>query len=1210
MRLLAIRGLSAIVAAVLATVIVLGWIDYCVRFRDRGLLVVFAVAVLGVFGWTAYLAVRRLAKARLGDADVALHIEACFPTIKDHLASAVEFLRQPEDDAMAGSAAMRRAAIAQAVAASEDLDFGAALDRWPALRSALAALVVGGLAACLVVADAAAARTALARLAFPLGAANWPQRTHLGLRLPAKPIVIVRGQPLEVEIIDTRDVPLPADCRIHYRLTDAQGRTREETEPMQLLGKTMAARRDNVTSPLEFRCTGGDDRSMSWTEVQVIDPPEPPAVRALTLKITPPSYTNWPDEDREAVSPRPLLAGSRVQFTGIATKPLKSTSKQRLDDGRLLPLEIDDDGVTFHVAKPSPHGSAESPHALIVEKSTGYTFQLVDVDGVKGRGDESWQLRVLADSPPGVVIEQPANNLFVTERAVVNYRVRARDDVALRQVVLVLHPSDSKATKERTIPLFNGPEKPLPSVPSAFESGAVSEPMTFDRPVELSELSLFPGMQLTCYAVATDYHAQTGRSDPRLVTVITSDQLLERMAVRQSQILAELTRVLQLQRDTRNQVRMTEIRLHESAGPEQADIDRLQAAEFNQREVVRNLTSRTDGLPVQVLGLLADLESNRVDNPDFQRRLEGLLAEFDRTNRDHLSPIGIELTAAIKGSQVRLQSSPRPVGRDAEGESHLASAGEHQQQVIASLEGMLAGMRQWDDYRRFHREVAQLLRDQEEVARDTTALGRLTVGRDLKELSLQESADLKILAEHQFELARRETRLEQEMEQTAAALSPSEPLAAGTLTDAVSEARRLAIAADMSTTGGKIRDNGLGLAPADQQRVLQNVQEVLDILANNRRQELGLLAKKLGEADRELAALRKQQEGLRRKIDESAGPPGAKVPNREKQKAELQNLARRQEELRRQAQQLGRRLERLLAEKAADTVGKAAEQMDQGRRAGGAGDCQGASRGAKGAESTLKDAARQLREKLFEIEAQLAMEQQARLEDTIKHFHHQEERIAAETREFADLERGGGLDRAQNRGLLELAHQQELLCDETVRVMQSLDPANVFRMALSAASDAMSRASALLQQQKTGPTTQAAEQTAIDRLKLILTAMEPEEPGGTKNEGNPGEAANGDNPGKQGGDQQDGGRRGVLSLAQLKLLKLLQEDLNRRTKQLNEAEAAGKPIEELRKQYARLSEEQGQLAELTFQLLRPQPPDNDAPTDDLNEPTEPKEKQP
>ena len=86
-------------------------------------------------------------------------------------------------------------------------------------------------------------------------------------------------------------------------------------------------------------------------------------------------------------------------------------------------------------------------------------------NGVEGSGDESWQFRVLADAPPSVVIEQPAGDLFVTQRAVVNFRVRARDDVALRQVVLVLRPSDMQSgLKERTIPLFDGPEKPPPSI--------------------------------------------------------------------------------------------------------------------------------------------------------------------------------------------------------------------------------------------------------------------------------------------------------------------------------------------------------------------------------------------------------------------------------------------------------------------------------------------------------------------------------------------------------------------------------------------------------------------------------------------------------------------------------------------------------------------------------------------------------------------------
>ena len=116
----------------------------------------------------------------------------------------------------------------------------------------------------------------------------------------------------------------------------------------------------------------------------------------------------------------------------------------------------------------------------------------------------------------------------------------------------------------------------------------------------------------------------------------------------------------------------------------------------------------------------------------------------------------------------------------------------------------------------------------------TAEMGRTTLGRDLKELSPQETADLMALVDKQFELARRQNRIEQEMEQNISLLRPNEPLAADTLGDALAEARRLEIAAAMLGVGGKIRDNGLGQAPADHQVILQSLQTVLDILTNTR----------------------------------------------------------------------------------------------------------------------------------------------------------------------------------------------------------------------------------------------------------------------------------------------------------------------------------------------------------------------------------------
>ena len=1171
--LLAVRGLSVIVASVAAAVIGLGLIDYMVRFRDRGVLVIFAACVLGLFGWMVYRFLGRLHKLRLGDTELALQIEACFPQVEDRLASAVEFLKQPENDARAGSAAMRRAAIAQAAAECDEIDFAAALNLRPAFHAAAGTFAVCLAAAVLVVLNPLAVRIALARLALPLGKDVWPQKTHLKVKDPVERIA--RGQTLVVEVVDAQGARLPANCRIHYRFRDAQGKLIEEGkdgEPMLPLGQALVARREKLACPLEFRVTGGDDQSMPWMPVDVL---EPPAVAALRVTVSPPAYTNWPDETHDATSILPVLAGSRVRIWGEATKPLRS-AVLRLDGGRELPTQVDADGRKFSV------------EGLALDKSTAYTFKLVDSDGISG-GDDVWQFFVQADLPPSVVIQQPKSNLFVTPRARIDLRVDAHDDLALQRVMLVRSSSGAAALGDTTVPLYPGPAQAAGRADPRSQRNAGGQRKIIDYRLDMEELKLQPGTQLTVYAAATDYRGQTGRSDPRVFSVVTAEELQERLAARVSQIVAELARLLDLQRDARERVRSLQSGLHEARGLKQADVDRLQSVEFNQREVVRGLTDGSDGLRVMVRGVLADLKTNRVDNLDFQRRMQGLVAEFDRLQREHFPPIGMELTAAVKGLQLRLQSPGGAAGGDAENEGHLTRAGDHQQQVVEALENMRSELRQWDDYRRFQREVAQLLRDQEEVARNTAVLGRQTLSRDVNvsELSPQEAAELKVLAERQFELARRENRLEEEMERTVPILRASEPLAADTLGDALAEARRLAVAATMHAVGGKIRNNDLGLAPADHQKILQDLQDVLDILANNRSQEVArVVARKLDEAAHDLDGLRKRQADLRGKFDDLARAVKATNHPSDKQKADLRGLAREQDEVRQEALRMARRLERLLAQEAARSAAKAGEEMDQASRAGNNGDTAGASRSAKDAEQTLGDSARQLEEHCFALRLQQEIEQQARLEDAVKHLHRQEERIAEETQEFAGLERSGPLSRAQVFGLLELARQQSLLREETDRLWQSLDATNAFRLGLSAAAEEMRSAAASLQEQQVGTATQQAEQTALARLGLLLTALAPEDKDKAAQDGNADNGGNGGAGGKPQGSNPDAQPNGVIMLAQLKFLKLWQEDLNRRTQQL-ELDAANKPPAAFRERYARLADDQGRLAAAALLLLGP-----------------------
>ena len=130
-----------------------------------------------------------------------------------------------------------------------------------------------------------------------------------------------------------------------------------------------------------------------------------------------------------------------------------------------------------------------------------------------------------------------------------------------------------------------------------------------------------------------------------------------------------------------------------------------------------------------------------------------------------------------------------------------------------------------------------------------------------------------------------------------------------------------------------------------------------------------------------------------------------------------------------------------------------------------------------------------------------------------------------------------------------------------------------FHLALQGAGRDMGRAAGLLDRSNTGQPTQQAQQHAARRLDMLLEALRPEQQ--PEDNGEPGGGAGG-----QGG----AGGRAVQTLAELKLLKLLQVEINLRTVQLEEA---GAPTDVQENEYDALAEEQRKLADLVLQMLQP-----------------------
>ena len=229
--------------------------------------------------------------------------------------------------------------------------------------------------------NATAARTAAVRLINPLGNVAWPQRTHLELLQRIQRVA--RGQAFEVEVVD-RHADLPDVVRIHYRFTAAGGPAGEETEAMHFAGGAMVARRENVVRPFAYRVEGGDDQTMPWIPVQVM---EPPAIASLSVTLVPPAYTGWPTSKAEGHLR--ALVGTQVQISAASTKPLREAWLS-LEDGRQLPARLAPDRKQLTIP-------ADARQPLLIDKSGAYWFKLIDIDGLAGGNDNRWEIRAVPD---------------------------------------------------------------------------------------------------------------------------------------------------------------------------------------------------------------------------------------------------------------------------------------------------------------------------------------------------------------------------------------------------------------------------------------------------------------------------------------------------------------------------------------------------------------------------------------------------------------------------------------------------------------------------------------------------------------------------------------------------------------------------------------------------------------------------------------------
>jgi hypothetical protein len=1143
---------------VLAAATLLGIADALIHFQDRGLRAICSLGLLACCAAGASWIVAAIRASRYSDVQIAQQVERRFPSLRGRLASAVDFLKQSEDDPLAGSPQLRRATVLEVAPVAEALDWRSALN----YRDARRIVIVAGCALAAVslaaAADPGAARTALLRLVNPLNDVQWPRVNQLAIVSPVLRLPL--GQTFEIQVIDVAGAPLPGDATIRFRYEDAAGDVTEEAEPMQMIGAALVARRDGVERPFEYRAVGGDDHAMSWTRLEIV---QPPCVRDASVTLHFPDYTGW--ESQSSDLNLRALVGTKVEIEATATKSLQAAAAC-LEGDVTVPAAIGKDGLSFTIP-------TDSEHAFTVSGPAAYTFDLEDREGFHSAAGPKYEIRAAVDAEPTSEIREPKANIFVTADATLPIVILAHDDLVIRRIALLYLRSDQSDQGEQAVELVTLGDR----VSADLARASAAENYAGDRHElehnwELKPLGLPVGAQLTFHASAEDYAGQTGDSLPRRLTIVTPEEVQDRLADRQAVIFNELSRVLELEQKARSHVAGLEVQLDKTGALAKSDVDVLQGAGLNQQQVERELTSDDEGLRGQIADFLSELKINRVDGPDTGRQMQDILDEFDRLGQAALPTAARELTAAAKAAQVDLQDAgDEPAKSSAAVGASIRAAGAAQDEVVMALERMLDEMKQWVNYSHFHREIGQLSKAQEEIVADTSAAGRRTLTRSFNDLNPQERADLERLAQRQYELARRMSRLEQGMEDMASTVRQEDPLAADTVNDALDHARAAGIAEAMRSSGEQVEQNRLGQAHDRQQKVASDLRELLDILSNRREHELGRLVKKLREAEERLARLSERQQGLHKKM------AAAQQLAEPEQRRELERLSRQERSLAEEAERFARSLERLQAEKASARAARASGKMGGAADKSSAGDGSAGAEEAADAQRDLEEAQQELAEARKQAEADLADEQMARMEDWIGSIQKREQNLIQETTHYQQLEaERGHLSRAESLSVRDLAREQSALREESLELAKTLAAAEVFKFVLDSASQDMERAGERLERRDVGEETVRIETRALARIEQIIAALKQDLVPAVEKSNGQGEDG-GSGGGKSGGDQPPGGR----SVAELKLLKLVQEQINARTIALDEARRDAVSLsEEQQTEYAQLSEEQGRLADL------------------------------
>jgi hypothetical protein len=810
-RLVLLKRTGRFVAAATLLTIGFGALGYYLRIDDplfRWLL------SASYWGLVAASCVRLFAPALQVRHDLvatARQIEMRMPVFGGRLSSAIAFSQQSERDWTNGSADLRHAAILQTEQIASSLDFRRVInDRAPRRSLAIATLCLLG-AALLVALNPALAEIAICRLGAPWQNRPWPRHHVLAFVEPVPRIIA--GDNFEAVLIDRRGA-LPGDVEIQVRRSAAHGPAVERRR-VEVAADRAVFHLENVTQSFEYRARGGDDDTMPWLAVSVVNPPK---ITDLQVIVRPPAYTGLPP-----VSEGPhvsALVGSQLEVRGKIDQPIQALSMTSAANNHLPTAALTGNGREFRL----PSKDA----VWTVDRSETFDFELTAEDGLTVKSDARIDVHALEDHAPSIVWLSPEEHTVLTPRAIVEIRCTVNDDLAVQRVDL-RYLQTGKNDEEQTVSLL-APE-PMRSATTRSSSGAAlagdERQVTFQWDLaQFSELSAGDSLQLRI--TAEDYKPQMATTEVRRISVVTAAEFQERIAAHESAVMLLLQEALATARQLHQQTDAVRSRVVSTATTTQQDVGGIEASQYSLLQLRRLLDTGPDGALGRIATLQRELAANAQSNGRNATRLWSLQQELTELVGDDLPAVDQHLGAAARDARPAVQeasvnSRRSPQSSTAKGiHQQLQAAAEREDHVVRALERIVGTLSQSDALSRIARQLTQLRAEEQRLATNTEDLHLKAIGQS-NPSAVSDRAAAQQLHGEQLDLARQFDKLQSALEAANAATTSDQQDAAPPLADAASTARRLAI-------GSRMREAAAHLAQLRFSRASQSEQQVVDAL--------------------------------------------------------------------------------------------------------------------------------------------------------------------------------------------------------------------------------------------------------------------------------------------------------------------------------------------------------------------------------------------